>query len=101
VDVSVSGVGTRFPGVVLRGPLRLAKTTDVSELVPELDGVPAGESIFFAVSDPDQPAVTAAFGIWRGGFEWGRRVERPHGYTVRMQVAGLETSVRRARPISG
>jgi hypothetical protein len=99
VVVFVSHAETEYVAATIVGPLRSATEADLGAQVPELEGDFGGESMFFIVRDDAQPAVTASFGVWRDGFEWGRHVERPHGYTVSMQIAGLQIRVRPAPPM--
>lgn len=93
VAVFVSHSDTEFVAATILGPLRRATEADIGAQVPELEGDFAGESIFFLVNDPAHPSVAGTFAIWRDGFEWGRRVERPHGFTIALQVAGLQIRV--------
>jgi hypothetical protein len=94
VAVSLQDANTEFMGATIVGPLRSAKDLDTSKFVPELEGDFAGETMHFLIGDPADAPGFATFAIWKAGFEWGRRVERPHGPIVSLQVAGLQTRVR-------
>jgi hypothetical protein len=101
VVVSLQDATTEFMGATFMGPLNSAPSADLALIAPDLLGDFAGESLFFVVVDPAQPAVTASFAIWREGFEWGRRVEQPQAVSVSYQVAGMQIRVRPAPQIPG
>jgi hypothetical protein len=98
VWVSISHGDTEYMGANLVGPLRSATEADLAKQVPELKGQFAGESLFFVVGDPQEPAFST-FALWQNGFEWGRALDRPHGKTVALQVAGLVIRVRPAQDL--
>ena len=101
VLASVQAAESEFMGATIMGPLRSAAGLDFAQLMPDLLENFAGESLSFSVVDPSQPAVIGSFSMWRTGFEWGRRVEQPHGVSVTYQVAGLRIFVRPAPSIPG
>lgn len=93
VVVSAQDAGTEYMGLTLVGQQRSAPTMDLGALDPDLLGDFAGETLTFAVGEPGA-GTFGSFSIWREGFEWGRRVEQPHGASVSYQVAGLRIFVR-------
>jgi hypothetical protein len=92
VSVSVVDADTGYLGATFRGPLRSKVVRDLAEHPPELEGDFSGETVYFAVADPDQSTVVAGFAIWLEGFEWGQHV--PPLDTVAFRVAGLSIHVR-------
>jgi len=99
VLVYVQDAETEFVGATMIGPLRRGNAADIGASVPELEGDFGGESLVFSVGEPQPNHVFGGFTIWRAGFAWGRRVERPHGYTVVVETAGLRIRVRSAPPL--
>jgi hypothetical protein len=93
VAVSISHAESEFMGGTFVGRLRSARDADVAALVPELEGDFAGETMHFLLGQPGEGG-SGTFAIWRPGFEWGRRVEHPHGHVISIQVAGLGIRIR-------
>ena len=92
VVVSVADAETNYLLATLGGPLRSATVMNSADEFPERGDDFPGETVAFAVADPDQSTVTGGFALWREGFEWGRYV--PPLETVSFRVAGLSIHVR-------
>jgi hypothetical protein len=98
VLVSIGARSSEYVGANIVGQLFSGGEIDMGAQIPELEGDFAGESIVFSIGDPSQPATIGGFTLWNGGFEWGRRVPRPGGFTISVCIAGLVIRVRAAPP---
>lgn len=69
VTVSITDADTEWQGATFVGPLHSATGTDLAQLIPILEGDFADETMFFIISNPEQPSVAGTFevGTNRGG----------------------------------
>ena len=93
VSVSFGDADTEWNAGSFVGYLHSAAETDVGAAVPVLEGRFSGETMYFHVIDPEHPQTAGGFGVWHGGFQWGRRFQGVTGPAVHYRVDNVTVRV--------